>query len=503
MLSSGCNRTPSAVSWLPRTDAAAFPEGLLAYAAGHNIAIYDPHLAAVVAIMRGHRGAVNAVQWIVEADERMPHEAPAAAAASSASAASSSPGLLRLASGGADKQLIVWVYDPVTRAYTVQARLSGHEEGVSAVTALALHSPTDAATPATSRVSLLATTSPDLTTRVWISLNDAASDAASLAADPDAIEAPSAESGGWRCVQVLPSGRHKIMHCLAMRFVPLPARSQLRGLLALAVAGVDGKIHLWLSRAPAQPTDDVHFAPASALEGHENWITSLDWALLDPEEDSASDGAPSQVSLMLASSSQDRHIRLWKLQLSLPTADDAASTAAAVAAPSVASTSLGSRGLALSFVGVNILVVLESVLSGHDNCKFLFQRHTTRARMVWLSPVAQALYSVCFSGLSVCCRGDVRALAARDRAHALRRPSCAPPAHVSAVGFDRQEYVRLEPLVAVRMAPRSARRRHGRTHARFLRMRLQSARGCHPRERVLGIAASVAQAAASIVIVVR
>lgn len=342
LLSTGCNRAATAMVWLARTDARWFPEGLVAYAAGRNLAIYDPHLQTIVAILRGHNARVNAVHWITGPNDE---------------AADQSSSLLQLASGSADKQLLIWQYDPATRHYAVQARLSGHEDGISAVTAIALP-----AAPADSKqLALVASTSTDLTTRIWVREIDTAADTVVFAAASlrDANEpAAAAESGGWRCTQILPSGRHKIMHCLSLVYVPLPSSSALRGLLMLAVGGVDSRIHLWMAGVgPAAAS--LQFLSATSLEGHENWITSLDWARMNPEPASASSVAP-VMSLMLASASQDKHIRLWKLQISAPAGADASAAA-------VTSTSLGSRGHILAFAGLSIFVVLESVLLGHEN----------------------------------------------------------------------------------------------------------------------------------------
>ena len=352
LLSTGCNRAATALVWLARTDARWFPEGLVAYAAGRNIAIYDPHLQTIVAILRGHSARVNALQWITRTNDEAGEQ--------------STFSLLQLATGSADKQLLIWHYDPATRHYAVQARLSGHEDGISAVAAIAL--PRSA--PDSKQLALVASTSTDLTTRIWIREMDEAADTAAFAAASlrDASEPAAApESGGWRCTQILPSGRHKIMHCLSLVYVPLPARSALPSLLMLAVGGVDSRIHLWMAgvtAAAAASSDALHFLPATSLEGHENWITSLDWAKMDPEpvadaSSSASSAAP-LVSLMLASASQDKRIRLWKLQISAPVGADSSVAC-------VTSTSLGSRGHILAFAGLSIFVVLESVLLGHEN----------------------------------------------------------------------------------------------------------------------------------------
>ena len=139
--------------------------------------------------------------------------------------------------------------------------------------------------------------------------------------------------------------------------------------------------------------------PVLQLEGHQDWIRALSFAHAD-------DG-----SLLLASASQDSYVRLWKfasLQALAATvagrAEDelgasfglfsnqgtaVAQRAAAVArvaadgCDAIAATSLGSRGNLVSIhrgaaSGVQSLefsVILESVLSGHEDWVFSVRWH--------------------------------------------------------------------------------------------------------------------------------
>src|SRR5690242_2895154 len=67
LLSAACNRSSNAVSWLSTTHAEWYPEGMVAYAAGQLVAVYDTARCRVVALMRGHAAPVNAVAWITRA----------------------------------------------------------------------------------------------------------------------------------------------------------------------------------------------------------------------------------------------------------------------------------------------------------------------------------------------------------------------------------------------------------------------------------------------------
>lgn len=350
LVSTGCERDPNAVHWRGNCGS-AHPQGLIAYAANTLVAIYDPNQQTVIATLRGHAKKVNCVQWVRQADEGK-DDAAAAASQSSPSAP------LRLVSGGVDEQIIVWQFDPVTRSYTIESRLRGHEGGVSAVSALSLCDKVDG-----SSYTLLASTASDLTVRIWINAPPLTND------EPT----PPPEAAGWQCIQVLPTGRHKLMHCLDLTAIPVPAvdsNSSSTCLLTLSVGGVDSRIHLWL--ADGSSAARVEFLRGVSLAGHENWIRSLEWARLDRETaamqrvahapDTETIGSAPLVSMMLASASQDKHIRLWKLQVARK---DAAASGEDDGV--VTCTSLGSRGHVLSFLGLSMLLVLESVLSGHDN----------------------------------------------------------------------------------------------------------------------------------------
>jgi elongator complex protein 2 len=65
----------------------------------------------------------------------------------------------------------------------------------------------------------------------------------------------------------------------------------------LAIGGSSSHIHIYVS-----PRDPLHFQKAAVLKGHEDWIRGLDFTSLKQSPD-----------IYLASASQDRYIRLWKI----------------------------------------------------------------------------------------------------------------------------------------------------------------------------------------------
>ncbi|GIM15503.1 hypothetical protein Vretimale_18281 [Volvox reticuliferus] len=107
----------------------------------------------------------------------------------------------------------------------------------------------------------------------------------------------------WRLSQRIHVGT-KMQTTAAMAQLPLDPEWTL-----LATGGTDRKVHLYV-RPPAGATGSVTgggcFAPACVLEGHENWIRGVSFCCVE--------GPAAGPQLLLASVSQDRYGRIWKLQ---------------------------------------------------------------------------------------------------------------------------------------------------------------------------------------------
>ncbi|GBM59661.1 Elongator complex protein 2 [Araneus ventricosus] len=108
----------------------------------------------------------------------------------------------------------------------------------------------------------------------------------------------------------------------------------------MALSIDDAKLHLYIQ------DNQGHFIPAVKLIGHEDWIQSID-ILKDDNGD-----------LMIATASQDTHIRMWKISSHLP--ENRCSTIDSMVLNVDATTFQSSFGEIYS-------VSLESILSGHEN----------------------------------------------------------------------------------------------------------------------------------------
>ena len=102
-------------------------------------------------------------------------------------------------------------------------------------------------------------------------------------------------------VQRIDCGRHFM---LALSFSHVPGLG-----LLLTSGGSDSKVHLYFSPGASYLT----FQLCYLLEGHENWIRSLSLACIMPS------------TLLLASASQDKYVRIWNINLfdKLPSVDPA------------------------------------------------------------------------------------------------------------------------------------------------------------------------------------
>uniref|UniRef100_A0A8C7PMZ6 Elongator complex protein 2 n=1 Tax=Oncorhynchus mykiss TaxID=8022 RepID=A0A8C7PMZ6_ONCMY len=121
------NRTPNVLSW--------GRGGLIAYGTCNSVALYDPQEKCVVAVLNGHTGRVNTVQWVHREDcGRETH----------------------LVSGGSDSLMIVWeAHDGKFKQYV---ECVGHTGPVCAVDAIHLDN----------NKLLIASTASDSTVKLWL-----------------------------------------------------------------------------------------------------------------------------------------------------------------------------------------------------------------------------------------------------------------------------------------------------------------------------------------------
>ncbi|KAJ8273313.1 hypothetical protein GJAV_G00100150 [Gymnothorax javanicus] len=124
------NRTPNVLSW-SRT-------GLIAFGTCNSVAVYDPKEFVIVALLNGHTGRVNAVQWVHRNDRGSEAE---------------------LISGGSDNHLFVWKAKDGRFSQSVQC--CGHNGPISTVDGLYLDS------EGTSGL-LIASAASDSTVKLWV-----------------------------------------------------------------------------------------------------------------------------------------------------------------------------------------------------------------------------------------------------------------------------------------------------------------------------------------------
>ncbi|KAH7321475.1 WD40-repeat-containing domain protein [Rhexocercosporidium sp. MPI-PUGE-AT-0058] len=223
-----------------------------------------------------------------------------------------SPGLLL--SGSVDKTVKIWRKDPASEQYTCIQTLTAHQSSINCI-GVSSRSP-----------EIFVTGSADSTVKVW-TLDD--QNVASL----------------QQTITIKP------------RFFPLSlALSNLAGApdsYVLAVAGTKDIIQFYILDSTTSPA----FKLQATLSGHEGWIRSLEFTQesFDPNSD-----------LILASASQDKYIRLWRIHQGkeLP-------AAAATADPSLGAflpgKSLSNKAHRFKANDLDFSATFEALLLGHED----------------------------------------------------------------------------------------------------------------------------------------
>ncbi|XP_078432855.1 elongator protein 2 isoform X3 [Wolffia australiana] len=230
------------------------PCGLVSFGAQNAVALFHPQTAQILTTLPGHKAVVNCTKWLPSCKD--PTEVQNAEKH-------------YLLSGSADGVILVW--HMITRERQqwgrVQQMPEAHKKGVTCIAAIftSLNS------------AVVASSSCDGMVLVW------------------QLFAPSDETDcRLSCVNCVNMGSKPVV---TLSLSELPGQG---GTLLLAMSGLDHKVHLYSGDSTGK------FLPACTLKGHTDWIRSLDFSLPVHFQNA-------KATLYLASSSQDKTIRIWKI----------------------------------------------------------------------------------------------------------------------------------------------------------------------------------------------
>ncbi|KAK0790112.1 Elongator subunit elp2 [Friedmanniomyces endolithicus] len=138
---------------------------------------------------------------------------------------------------------------------------------------------------------------------------------------------------------------------LQPRYLPLTTAlaSLSRGAVVLAVAGTSSSIQLYV-----RPETDAEFELQATLTGHEGWIRSLDFV---------QDGD----SFLLASASQDKYIRLWRLRQDEAAIPHSTNGTPSTDLPAIPKQSLSNKTHQLITPTTTHTITFEALLIGHED----------------------------------------------------------------------------------------------------------------------------------------
>ncbi|XP_031562089.1 elongator complex protein 2-like [Actinia tenebrosa] len=222
-------------------------------------------------------------------------------------------------SGSTDKTVIVWRCKE--NKWCIFGVLEGHDSAVNSVASVTINHPDR------SQQTIIASASADSTVKIWNRTDD---------------------QGEFQCIQTLSFG-YGFAVTIDLSLCPET------NVPILACGNEDSKIYIFVQK-------DGEFVRVQTLVGHEDWIRGLEFALEDSGD------------LLLASSSKDYFIRIWRITSSKKMQTKRAQeTKTPVAAPDLVQ-DLGELKLTSNLFTVlfdgkefEFSVVLESVLSGHED----------------------------------------------------------------------------------------------------------------------------------------
>ena len=140
------------------------------------------------------------------------------------------------------------------------------------------------------------------------------------------------------------------------------------GDLVLAVAGTKGIVQVYVYRS-----EESDFHLQATLVGHENWVRSLAITAENGKEDS---------DLLLASASQDKYIRLWRIRHDKTSITNGGTTKRNFMS------SLSNKAHRLQASRTSYSLTFEALLLGHEDWIYTVQWHATGDKLQLLSASA-------------------------------------------------------------------------------------------------------------------
>ncbi|KAK0754582.1 WD domain-containing protein [Schizothecium vesticola] len=287
-------------------------EGTVAFGSDSNVCFWNPaNTRGITHIISGHTAHVRSVKFLpkLTGDE-----------------------VSFLVTGGDDLTLRIWASDPESGAVTCLQTLEGHTSPINCIAALRAPQTAD------DKRRIFASGAADATVKVW-----------------------SFEAGGQAMLlQTIKTAKGYLP--LAIALSPLDDDGKA---LIMAVAGTTSTVQIFTAAVRPENSTELEFSLQATLSGHENWVRSLDFIREKPDE-AGSD-------LLLASASQDKYIRIWRVHQGT-----ALSALSAVGVDmAVGALMPGNKIHKLSAAGQKYCVMFEALLLGHED--WIYSAKWTRA----------------------------------------------------------------------------------------------------------------------------
>ncbi|KAL0779605.1 hypothetical protein CaCOL14_004089 [Colletotrichum acutatum] len=235
-----------------------------------------------------------------------------------------------LISGSDDQTLKIWAVDPKTNQGECIQTIHNHSAPVNCIAILR--------SKGTHNQVLLASGAADATIKIW-----------------------KLDSSQLQLRQTIKTAPKYFPLCLA-----LTALDEAEDVFVLAAAGTKTFVQIFVAAADDETVD---FKLQATLSGHEGWIRSLEFTWEKTEANS---------DLLLASASQDKYVRLWRLHLGKELPSLAAEGSDPLSGAYLPGKSPSNKAHRLQSAGKDFSITFEALLLGHEDWIYSAKWFTSR-----------------------------------------------------------------------------------------------------------------------------